>query len=208
MNTNTNTNGNTTTTTKNTKEEKSMNTTTTKNTTTNNNTNGGKSAMNTTTTNNNIISVITFVSVARKNEKCLVWDIRNALSENNHDSLLSLCKAWVVMLDGNDTTTDQKVVGLVSELVKVAYAGKYASIKERKDGKTACLDVITSGRVKAWLYTIRRNGYKALSVVDTHATERPEEKAVKSKDSKKKVVMTEQEFAQYMEWKKASEKAC
>ena len=163
--------------------------------------------MNTNTT-TNVISVITFVSVARKNEKCLVWDIRKALTENNHDKLLSLCKAWVVMLDGNDATTDQKVVGLVNELLKVAYAGKYATVKERKDGKAACLDVITSGRVKAWLYSIRRNGYKALSVVDTHATERPDEKAVKTKDSKKKVVMTEQEFAQYMEWKKASEKAC
>lgn len=186
MNTNTNTNGNTTT-------------------TNTNNMNGGK---NMNTNNSNVISVITFVSVARKNEKCLVWDIRKALTENNHDNLLSFCKAWVVMLDGNDTTTDQKVVGMVNELLKVAYSGKYASIKERKDGKTACLDVITSGRVKAWLYTIRRNGYKALSVVDTHATERPEEKAVKAKDSKKKVVMTEQEFAQFMEWKKASEKAC
>ena len=177
--------------------------TTTTTTTTNTNTSEKKEAPTMKT-----LATIAFVPVARKNERVLVWDIRNDIANMNHDNMLSHLKAWVAMVDGVDGA-EAKTLALFNALSLVVYTGKYASVKERADGKKACMDVITSGRVKAWLYTIRRNGYKAVSVVDTHATERPEEKAVKARSSAKKVTCTEQEWLQFMEWKKASEKgAC
>ena len=133
--------------------------------------------MKTTTTTTTTTTAITFHAVARKNERVLVYDIRSALIDCDTSNLLSLVKAWIHMVD-NGTVSDADVVRTVDELEKVAYVGKYASVNGRKDGKEGYLDVVTSGRVKAWLYTIRRNGYRTLDV-KAEKGERPEEKAAR-----------------------------
>ena len=136
----------------------------------NNNTN------NNTTTNNS--PVIEFKAVARKNERVLLYDIRCAVLDRNEKSMLSLCKAWIHMVD-NGVVSDVDVRTMVGELKRVAYTGKYASVNGRKDGKEGELSVVSSGRVKAWLYTVRRNGYKPLTV-NAEKGDRPEEKTVKA----------------------------
>lgn len=155
---------------------------------------------NTNNTNNTNTTVIEFKHVARKNEKVLVYDIRCALIDNDLSSLLSLSKAWIHMVD-NGVVSDSDVHRMVVELRKVAYTGKYASVNGRKDGKDGELNVITSGRVKAWLYTIRRNGYKALTV-NAEKGERPEEKTVKQAN-KKTTIKIDAETAEMIETIKA-----
>lgn len=135
-----------------------------------------------TNTNTNTIKAIEFKAVARSNERCLVYDIRCALIDSNESLLLSLVKAWIHMVD-RGVVSDAETIATARALEMVAYTGKYATVKERTDGKTALMDVITSGRVKAWLYTIRRNGYKAVDVV-AEKGERPAEKAVKAPNRK------------------------
>lgn len=155
---------------------------------------------NNTNNNNNTTTVIEFKQVARKNEKVLVYDIRCALIDNDFSSLLSLCKGWIHMVD-NGVVSDNDVRRMASELRKVAYTGKYASVNGRKDGKDGELNVITSGRVKAWLYTIRRNSYKALTV-NAEKGERPEEKTVKQAN-KKTTVKIDAETLEMLETIKA-----
>ena len=156
------------------------------------------------TNNNTNTMAIEFKQVARKNEKVLVYDIRCALIDNDFSSLLSLSKAWIHMVD-NGVVSDNDVRRMVGELRKVAYTGKYASVNGRKDGKDGELNVITSGRVKAWLYTIRRNGYKALTV-NAEKGDRPEEKTVKQAN-KKTTVKIDAETLEMLETIKALKSA-
>ena len=121
--------------------------------------------------------VIEFLPVSRQNERCLVYDIRSALIDGNKASGLSLVKAWIHMVD-KGTVAENDVYTVWGELCKACYTGKYASVNGRKDGKEGELMTVSSGRVKAWLYTIRRNGYKALATTGEKGV-RPEEKAVK-----------------------------
>lgn len=122
--------------------------------------------------------VIEFKAVARKNERCVLFDIRSALIDGDTVKGLSSVKAWIHCVD-KGVVAENDVYTVWHELCKACYVGKYASVKERKDGKEAMLATVSSGRVKAWLYTIRRNGYKALPTTGEKG-ERPEEKAVKT----------------------------
>lgn len=136
-------------------------------------------------------SAIEFKACARKNERVLVYDIRCAIIDRNDSALLSLCKAWIHMVD-NGVVSDADVMALVRELKLVSYNGKYASVKGRKDGKEGELNVLSSGRVKAWLYTVRRNGYKVLSV-NAEKGDRPEEKEARSISRKTTVKISKED---------------
>lgn len=149
------------------------------NTNTNTNTNTTTNTTNTTNTNT---TAIEFKAIALKNERCLIYDVRCALIDSDESKVLSLVKAWIHAKD-NGVVSDSDVRNTADALMKVAYTGKYASVKERTDGKAAFMDVVTTGRVKAWLYTIRRNGYKAIAV-KAEKGNRPEEKAVKAVNRK------------------------
>ena len=157
----------------------------------------------TTTTTRKTSPVIEFKACARKNERVLVFDIRSAIIDRNDSAMLSLCKAWVHMVD-NGIVSDLDVFSLVHELKAVAYTGKYASVNGRKDGKDGELNVISSGRVKAWLYTIRRNGYKALSV-NAEKGERPEVKTVKANTRKTTVKISAEDREMFEMIKKLRE---
>lgn len=143
-----------------------------------------KNTTNTATVN----ATIEFKAIARKNERCTIFDIRAALIDGDSSALLSNVKAWIHCLD-HGTVSDADVRNTADALRLVAYTGKYATVKERTDGRKAFMDVVSSGRVKAWLYTIRRNGYKAIDV-KAEKGERPEEKAVKAVNRKTNVKLT------------------
>ena len=160
------------------------NTTTTTTTTNTTNTNGGKN-MN---TNKPDSMVIPFKAIALKNERCTLYDIRMALIDENDPSLLSLVKAWIHAKD-NGIVADNDGRTTCEYLKKVAYVGKYASVNGRKDGKDGFMDVVSSGRVKAWLYTLRRNSYKGIDVI-AEKGDRPEEKQVKQVNRKTTVKIT------------------
>ena len=154
--------------------------------------------------NTNTVTVIPFKAIALKNERCVIFDIRCALIDRDNDNLLSLVKAWIHAKD-NGVVSDMDVRTTVKALCEVAYHGKLASVKERKDGKTATVDVLSSGRVKAWLYTIRRNGYKAIDI-HTEKGDRPEEKATRQVNRKTTVKISAEDkemFEMIKELKKA-----
>ena len=138
--------------------------------------------------NNVTINPIEFKAIALKNERCIIYDIRSALIDRDVDRMNSLVKAWIHAKD-NGTVSDADVRRTVNALIEVAYVGKLASVKERKDGRNAVVEVVTTGRVKAWLYTIRRNGYKAIDVTSEKG-DRPEEKEVKTVNRKTTVKLT------------------
>lgn len=142
------------------------------------NTNATTTTTNATTT----TTAIEFKAIALKNERCTIYDIRCALIDNDEKALLSLVKSWIHAKD-NGVVSDADVRNTVKALQLVAYTGKYATVKARQDGKQAFMDVVSTGRVKAWLYTIRRNNYKTVAIVAEKGN-RPEEKEVKTVNRK------------------------
>ena len=147
--------------------------------------------------------VIEYTEVARKNENRLVWMIRQAIEQTDEQSLLSLCKAWIAMVD-KSVPEDDKVRKLATLLPIATLTRKDFTMKE-KEGKAPRFMVESTGIVKSALYTIRRCDYE-INREYKKEIECPEEKQVKTKSGTTKVKMTEQEYNQYMAWKKASEK--
>ena len=131
---------------------------------------------------------IEYKPVMRSNERVLVYDIRCALIDNNCAALLSLVKAWYIMAKKPDVqdvkTVDTKVVELTTGLIKLAYSGKKASVHERKDNAHAIVDVMNTGRIKAWLYTLAENRFDMIA----QAGERPTEKISKRTTSPRNTI--------------------
>ena len=152
------------------------------------------------------VARIEWTGYARKNENRLVWLVRQAIEQNDIKSLYSLVKSWIVLVD-KKVPGDSVVVTVAEQVVIASLSRKDFHVKE-KEGDNARFVVESTGIVKSALYTIHRNG-NVLPREYRKNIECPEEKPVKVREKKeksRKYSMTEQEYAQFMEWKKASER--
>ena len=140
-------------------------------------------------------------NVLRSNERCVVFDIWDAMSTGDTVSALSAIKTWLAMNDKTTKPTDEETVRMYEAMSKVVFVGKYASVKERSDGKKARLDMCSQGRLKAWLYTFRRDKY--MIEVVRKASDRPEEKQGKARHASAKIDPAELEA--FRAWKALQE---
>lgn len=102
---------------------------------------------------------IEYIACKRSEEKALIGMVRDALIAGNESDCLSLIKAWHVMVNKDKTVTNDTIVALYRNLCKVAFDGKYATVKGTKD---ACMVCKSCGRIKAWLYTFNRGDVKII----------------------------------------------
>jgi len=102
---------------------------------------------------------IEYIPCKRSEEKALVGMVRDALIAGNEGDCLSLIKAWHVMVNKDKTVSNDTIIALYRNLCKVAFDGKYATVKGTKD---ACLLCKSCGRIKAWLYTFNRGDVKII----------------------------------------------
>ena len=138
---------------------------------------------------------IEFISnYPRKNERVLIWDIRESIVNSDKHKLFSLVKTWYVMAK-KDIPSDTIVVAIAGLLLRMVTTGKNASVKSEK---VATMDILGTGRVKAWLYTIADGRFENIATAEN----RPEEKPVKARRSnvsrKKVSEMTRDEYLEHM----------
>lgn len=154
----------------------------------------------TTTTTKNTTPTIAWKQVMRSNERVLIYDLRNALKDNDTATALTLIKSWIAMQDKDNKPTDPDTVNMYDNLMMVFFTGKNATVKGTKEAE---LDCMSQGRLKAWLYTFHRGN---VAIVDKYAgKERPEEKQGKVKQGKS-VKVPVAELEAFRAWKAAQEK--
>ena len=102
---------------------------------------------------------IEWISCKRKEEKELIGNLRDALVQGKETDALSCIKAWHVMVNKDKKVSDSVIIALYRNLCKVAFDGKYATVKGTKD---ACMVCKSCGRIKAWLYTFNRGNVKII----------------------------------------------
>lgn len=147
------------------------------------------------------VSIAYRSDVLRSNEKVVVWDIRNAFIKNDVATALSSIKTWLAMNDRDHKPTDEETVKMYDCMQLVMFSGKNATVKTSE--REAVLATITSGRVKAWLYTFKREGYN-VKRVETKEEVRPEEKQGKCKA--KKVMVPVEDLDAFRKWQEAQAK--
>ena len=102
---------------------------------------------------------IEYIACKRSEEKALIGMVRDALIAGNEGDCLSIIKAWHVMVNKDKTVSNDTIIALYRNLCKVAFDGKYATVKGTKD---ACMECKSCGRIKAWLYTFNRGDVKII----------------------------------------------
>ena len=137
---------------------------------------------------------IEWKAVARKNERCLVYDIRESLCEDDTNNVVSLVKSWLHMVKHEHANNDYFVLDFVHELEIACFARKDFTCKAT-EGKNPRFEICSQGMVKSALYTIARNNTH-IARVDSKPAARPEEKpaVVRSSSPRKPVAeMTDEE---------------
>ena len=157
--------------------------------------------MNTTATTTKPVAIAYKSDVLRSNEKVVVWDIRKAFIDNDVATALSSIKTWLAMQDRETKPTDAETIKMYDSLSLVIFNGKNATVKPSE--RVATMQAISSSRVKAWLYTIRRENYAVLRKEGKEEV-RPEEKQGKAKKATVKVPVAELEA--FRAWKAMQEK--
>lgn len=133
----------------------------------------------------------------RKEEKVIVWEVRDAIARDDRDDLLTAVFEWTYCAkQPAPRTTCARFERFIDDLLTATRTGKDATCKEN-DAKNARFEVASSGRVKAWLYTAARG---EIATVDAKPVEKPvvREFARKPATPRKKVAdMTAEELKEH-----------